>query len=34
MHKSVQNSSSNGGPDVILEGVLDRGFNVGFEWVP
>ena len=24
----------NGGPDAALEGVLDGGLNVGFEWAP
>ena len=31
MHKCVQNSSANDGPDAVLEGALDGGLNVGFE---
>ena len=34
MHKCVQNSRSNGGLDAALEGELDGGLNVGFEWTP
>ena len=34
MHKCVQNVSSNGGPDTVLEGALDGGFNVGFKVAP
>ena len=31
MHKCVQNSSSNCGPDAALEGSLDSGLKVGLE---
>ena len=34
MYRCVQNSSSNGGHDAVLEGLLDGGVNVGFEWAP
>ena len=34
MHKCVQNSSSNVGPNAALEVLLDGVFNVGFEWAP
>ena len=34
MYKCVQNVSSNDGPDAALEGALDGGLNVGFEWAP
>ena len=34
MPKCVQNGSSNGGPDVVLEGALYGGFNAGFESAP
>ena len=30
-HKCVQNGSSNGGPDAVLEGWLDGDFNVAFK---
>ena len=33
-HKCLQNDSSNGGSDAVLEGALDGGLNVGFEWAP
>ena len=32
--KCVENGSSNSGPDAALEGALDAGLNVEFEWVP
>ena len=34
MNRCVQTSSSNGGRDAALEGALDSGPNVGFEWAP
>ena len=34
MQKYVQNSSSNGGPNTALEGALDVGLIVRFEWAP
>ena len=34
MHKLVQNGSSNGGPDAAIEGALDGGLTIGFEWEP
>ena len=34
MHKFVQSGSSNGGADVALEGAIDGGLNVGYEWTP
>ena len=29
----IHNGSSNVGTDAVLEGALDGGLNVGFEWV-
>ena len=34
MHKCVQNGLSNGGPDATLQGTLNDGLNIGFEWAP
>ena len=34
MHKCVQNGLSDDGPDAALEGALDGGLNVRFEWAP
>ena len=34
MHKREEYGSSNGGPDAVLEHVLDGGLNVGFERAP
>ena len=34
MQKCVQNGSSNGGYDAVLEGALNGGLNIGFEGVP
>ena len=31
MHKFVENGSSNGGPDAVLEDAPDGDFNVGLE---
>ena len=34
MHKLVQNGPSNSGPDAAIEGALDDGLTIGFEWAP
>ena len=34
MQKCVQNGSSNGGHDAVLEGALDGGLNIRFEGTP
>ena len=34
IHKFVQNSSFNGGPDAALEGALDDGLNVTLKGAP
>ena len=34
MNRCVHNGLSNGGPDAALEGALDGGRNVRFEWAP